>query len=122
MTALLFLAPLFFVFELWQLVVSERYVGIKQIARAADPRELGLGELTAFCWSGTLFAYWLWTLALLALPLARIHAFCLLGVFALGFALRRNCKLQWLLVVLTLEGAVRLGFLVSLSVLAWRRL
>ena len=36
------LAPLFFTFELWQLVVSERYLGIKQIARGADPRALGL--------------------------------------------------------------------------------
>ncbi len=122
MSALLLLAPVFFLFEIWQLVLCERYVGIRQIARSADPRELGLGELTAFFWSTMLFAYWLWTLALLLLPFARIHALCFLAIFALGLAVRRNCRLPWLLVVLTLEGAVRLGFLVSLCALAWRRL
>jgi hypothetical protein len=121
-SALLLLAPVFFIFEIWQLVISERYVGIKQIARGADPRELGLSEITAFFWSATLFSYWIWTLALLAVPFARVHSLCLLGAFALGFSLRRNCRLQWVLVVLTLEGAIRLGFLVSLCALAWRRL
>jgi hypothetical protein len=50
-TTLILLAPLFLVFEVVQLVLSERYLGIKQIARNADPRSLGLGELTAFFWS-----------------------------------------------------------------------
>src|ERR1700722_13731071 len=31
--SLALLAPLFLLFEIWQLVMSERYVGIKQIAR-----------------------------------------------------------------------------------------
>ena len=35
------LAPLFLVFEVWQLVMSERYLGIKQIARGGNPREMG---------------------------------------------------------------------------------
>ncbi len=48
MPVILFLAPLFVVFELWQLVISERYVGIKQIERNGDPRTLGLHEFTAF--------------------------------------------------------------------------
>lgn len=122
MSELLFLAPLFFLFEIWQLVIGERYLGIKQIARSADPRDLGLGELTAFFWSGTLFAYWLWSLALLTIPFARAHALALLGVFAVGFSLRRNCRLQWVLVVLTVEGAIRLGFLAALGAIAWSRL
>ena len=122
MSALLLFAPLFFFFEIWQIVIGERYAGVKQICRIAHPRELGLGELTAFCWSAALLAYWLWTLALLAVPLARIHALCLLAIFVLGYALRRNSRLKWLLVILTIEGAIRLGFLFSLCVLAWRRL
>ena len=36
------LSPLFLVFEIWQLVMSERYVGIKQIARGSNPREIGM--------------------------------------------------------------------------------
>jgi hypothetical protein len=122
MYIVLILVPLFFLFEIWQLVICERYVGIKQIARAADPRELGLGEITAFLWSSLLFFYWLWTLSLLVLPFARVQSLGLLAVFSLGFFLRRNCRLQWLLVILTFEGAVRLPLLVWLGVIAWRRL
>jgi hypothetical protein len=40
----------------------------------------------------------------------------------LGYSVRRNCRLSWVLVVLTLEGAIRIGLLVSLCALAWRKL
>jgi hypothetical protein len=56
-SSLLLLAPMFLVFEMWQLVVCERYLGIKQIARGADPRALGLGEITAFLWTTALVAW-----------------------------------------------------------------
>ena len=122
MTTLILLAPLFLAFEVWQLVISERYLGIKQIARNGDPRGLGLGELTAFCWSAFLFAYWLWMFGLLLAPFSRVHALCLLAVSVVGFSLRRNSGLKWVLVILTFEGAVRVGLLVSLFGMAWRRL
>ncbi len=122
MSVVLLLAPLFLIFEVWQLYIGERYLGIKQIARSADPRELGLGELTAFFWGGGLILYWLWMLALLTFSLGRVHGFCLLAIIGLGFGLRRNCRLQWILVILTVEGAIRIGLLVSLCALAWRRL
>src|SRR4051812_45923179 len=77
LTLILF-APLFLIFEVWQLVLSERYLGIKQIARGTDPRNLGLGELTAFIWSMMLLTYWLWMVVLLALPLTRVHGLSLL--------------------------------------------
>src|SRR3954465_13459218 len=38
MTAVLWLAPVFLFLEIIQLIVSERYLGVKQIARNADPR------------------------------------------------------------------------------------
>jgi len=41
------LAPLFLVFEFWQLVISERYMGIKQIRVNADPRELPMPPATS---------------------------------------------------------------------------
>jgi hypothetical protein len=119
---LILAAPLFLVFEVWQLVLSERYLGIKQIARGADPRSLGLRELTAFFWSIVLIAYWFWMLVLLFAPLGRIHGLALLGVTAIGFSLRRGCPLKAVLVVLTFEGAIRVGLLLSLCVMAWRRL
>jgi hypothetical protein len=122
MSAVLLLTPLFLIFEIWQLYIGERYLGIKQIARSADPRELGLGEVTAFFWSGGLIVYWLWMLSLLTFSLGRVHGLCLLAVIGIGFGLRRNCRLQWILVILTVEGAIRIGLLVSLCALAWRRL
>jgi len=79
--ALLFaFAPVFFAFELWQLVIAERYLGLKQIARGIDPRELGLGELTAACWSLALLAYWAWMALMLFQPLGRFQFLMLLGV------------------------------------------
>ncbi|MSU49160.1 MAG: hypothetical protein EXS37_08775 [Opitutus sp.] len=121
LTLILF-APFFLVFEVWQLVLSERYLGIKQIARGADPRSLGLSELTAFFWSMSLVAYWLWMLLLLAVPFGRAHGLGLLIVTMIGFSLRRGNRLKWVLVILTFEGAIRVGLLFSLCGMAWRRL
>ena len=122
METLLLLAPLFLVFEIWQLVLSERYLGIKQIARGSDPRSLGLGEFTAFCWSMTIVAYWLWMFLILTTPHGRIHGLSLLVVSTLGFSLRRGSGLKWVLVILTFEGAIRVGLLFSLCGMVWRQL
>lgn len=122
MLTLILLAPLFLIFEVWQLVISERYLGIKQIARNGDPRALGLGEFTAFCWSCAIIAYWLWMAALLLTPFTRVHGLSFLAVSVIGFSLRRNTGLKWVLVILTFEGAVRVGLLISLVAMAWRRL
>lgn len=122
MSAVLLLAPVFLIFEIWQLVIGERYLGSKQIARGVDPRELPLGPVVAFGWSAGLIVYWLWMLSLLTVPFGRVHGLCLLAIFAIGFGLRRNCRLQWVLVILTIEGAVRIGLLFSLCGMAWRRL
>lgn len=122
MTPLILAAPIFLLFELWQLVISERYVGIKQIARNGDPRKLGLSEVTAFFWSGLILAAWAWQFALLFVPFTRVYGLVLLIVSAVGYGIRRNCGLKWLLVVLTLEGAIRIGLLMSLMGMAWRRL
>ncbi len=115
MTTLLLFAPIFLVFEMWQLVICERYLGIKQIARGADPRALGLGELTAFLWTGALAIYWVWMVVLLFVPFARANALGLLIVTAIGFSLRRSSPLKWILVILTLEGAIRIGLLGAMT-------
>lgn len=122
MLSLVLLAPLFLVFEVWQLFLGERYLGIKQIARGADPRELGLGEVTACIWSLSLIAYWLWMVALLFVSLGRVHGLALLVVTTAGFSLRRGSPLKWILVILTFEGAIRVGLLFSLCAMVWRRL
>jgi hypothetical protein len=118
--SLIAIAPLFLIFEVWQLVLSERYLGIKQIARGADPRNLGLREITAFFWSLLLIAYWIWMLVLLFIPFARTPAAALLLVSMLGFSLRRGARFKWILVILTLEGAIRIGLLLYLAFVAWR--
>ena len=122
MLTLILLAPLFLVFEVWQLVLSERYLGIKQIARAADPRSLGLAETTACVWTIALIGYWLWMALLLGPAFTRVYGLGLLSISFLGFTLRRGAALKWVLVILTFEGAIRVGLLFSLCATAWRRL
>ncbi|HXQ80282.1 MAG TPA: hypothetical protein VN775_03155 [Opitutaceae bacterium] len=121
MNGLALLAPLFLVFEAWQLFMGERYVGIKQIARGADPREMGPGEGVSFLWSAVLILYAVWVLALLATPAARAYALALASTTVAGYSVRRNCGLKQILVVMTIEGAIRIGFLFALSVTAWHR-
>jgi len=121
MSPLVLLTPLFVIFEIWQLVISERYLGIKQIARGADPRELGLREVTAFFWSAGIMFYWLWMVAMLLPPFGRAYAAALVAITLVGFALRRNCSIKWVLVILTFEGAIRIGMLGSLCIIAWKK-
>jgi hypothetical protein len=116
------LAPLFLVFEVWQLVISERYMGVKQIRVNADPRELPMASWMAAVWAGGLLIYALWMFTLLLHPVGRAQGFVLLAVSALGYSLRSACGLKWVLVVLTFEGSIRIGMLVSLFAATWRRL
>jgi hypothetical protein len=116
------LAPLFFVFEIWQLVVSERYMGIKQIRVNADPRELPMAGWMAALWAGGLVAYLIWMVTLLLHPVGRAQGVVLLLVTGLGYALRSTCSLKWVLVVLTFEGSIRVGMLISLIGMSWRAL
>jgi hypothetical protein len=116
------LAPLFLVFELWQLVVSERYMGIKQIRVNADPRELPMADWMAAAWAGGLVAYLIWMTTLLLHPVGRAQGIVLLVVTGLGYAVRTSCGLQWVLVVLTFEGSIRVGMLISLMGMSWRAL
>ncbi len=120
--SLALLAPLFLLFEIWQLVMSERYVGIKQIARGADPREMGPSEPVACLWASSILAYAAWMVLILASPGARIFAIILIAVTGVGYSVRRNCGLKWILVVLTIEGATRVGILSALSFAAWSHL
>jgi hypothetical protein len=116
------LAPLFLVFELWQLVMSERYVGIKQIARGSNPREMGPSEVIACFWSSCILLYGVWMVSLLATSNVRIYGLILIGVTAVGYSIRRNCGLKWILVVLTFEGSARVAALAPLSVAVWTNL
>ena len=115
------LAPLFLAFEIWQLVMCERYVGIKQITRGADPGEMGPGEPVAFLWISCIILYGIWMAALLASRGRGSSGSPWSPSAAGGYAVRRNCGLKWILVVLTIEGCLRVAALAPLSELAWMR-
>ena len=115
-------APLFLLFELVQLVMAERYLGIRQIRARIDPREQPMPTPLAAVWSSGLIVYHLWMLTLLLHPVGRAQGVVLLAVSAAGYALRSVCGLNWVLVILTFEGSIRIGMLLSLAVATWRRL
>jgi hypothetical protein len=114
------LAPLFLILECWQLYLGERYMGIKQIRANADPRELPMSKPLAAGWSLALLAYYAWMFTLLLHPVGRAQGAVLLIVTAIGYSLRSACGLTWVLVVLTFEGAIRIGMLLSLCAATWR--
>ncbi len=122
MNPLVLLAPIFLGLELWQLFLSERYLGLKQISVNADPRELPMANWTATLWAAGLIGYFLWMPTLLLHSVGRAQGIILLIVTGLGYALRSMCGLKWILVILTFEGAIRIGMLLSLLGMAWRQL
>jgi hypothetical protein len=121
-TLLLVFAPVFLAFEIGQLVLAERYIGVKQLARGSDPRDLGPSEWVAFIWVAGIFASWLWMLALLVPEFGRAAAVCMLVSSATGASCRRYLGLKWCLVILPFEGAIRIGMIGYLLSAAWRRL
>lgn len=121
MTPLLFLAPVWIAFELWQLVVAERYLGIARIETGEDPRRQPLGSFKAAFWSLGILSEWLWMLSLSLDYLGWVPAACMLVVSVLGFLLRLNTGLKWVLVILTFEGAIRIGMLLFITILVWKR-
>ena len=117
---LLFLLPIFMVFELVQLVLAERLIGARQIERGIHPRETGPGEVVALLWSFGILCYWSWMGSLVVPEFTRVVGVCLLFISAIGLSLRRHFGLKKCLKILTFEGAFRLGFLVYLLGAAWR--
>lgn len=122
MSIIVLFAPLLMLFEMWQLVMGERFLGVRQIERGGDPRQAGLGEVRAFIWSIGILISWSWMVVMLLQPFGRVQALCMLAVTAVGYTIRRNCRLKWVLVVLTFEGALRIGMLLSIASMAWRRM
>jgi hypothetical protein len=122
MNPLALIAPLFLAFEVWQLVVSERYLGIRRIKANVDPRELPMATWMAATWASSLLVYHLWMVTLLFHPVGRAQGFVLLAMSALGYALRATSGLKWTLVILTFESSIRIGMLISLFGMSWRRM
>ncbi len=119
---LLYFAPLCLLFEVWQLVIAERHLGLKQIERGVDPRDHAPGELLSFIWGSGIMLYWIWMILMLIPKEGRIQVVCMLIISLAGYSMRRNSGLKWILVILTVEGAVRIGMIISLIASAWRSL
>ncbi|MBA4136910.1 MAG: hypothetical protein C0518_06295 [Opitutus sp.] len=122
MNPFVLLAPLFLAFELWQLVLGERYLGVRHIRANANPRELPMPNWMAAAWGGGLVVYYLWMVTLLLHPVGRAQGFVLLAVSSVAYALRASSSLKWTLVILTFEGSIRIGMLLSLLGAIWRAL
>lgn len=120
MAPLALLAPLWICFEILQLIFAERYLGIKQIHAGEDPRSSGPSEGVSFVWSFLILCYAVWMVAMLCFRLGSPQLIALIAVSIIGYLIRRSCGLKWVLVVLTFEGAIRIGMLVSLCALMWR--
>lgn len=121
MSPLLYLSPLFVLFELWQLVVAEQYLGIARIESGVDPRRLPLRGWKAMVWSFGILAVWAWSLLLLTDRHGRVPGLCMALVCLLGYLLRRSAPLKWILVILTFEGAIRIGMMLFIIGLLWRQ-
>jgi hypothetical protein len=122
MSPLVFLTPVWFVFEIVHLVLSERFLGVKQIEAGTDPRQLGPGEPQSFVWSFGILLFWLWLVAMLFQSTGRAEIVALIVITVVGFFIRRSCSLRWVLVALTFEGALRIGMLLYLLAMIWRRI
>ena len=114
MNIIAWFAPLFIFLEIAQLFVAHRYIGPEQIRAGRHPLDalvtpplwLSVG------WLAGLWAIYLYQFALFFVPtLVRLASLSLILVSVTGFMLRRVCGLKWGLVIMTLEGALRVGLL-----------
>lgn len=122
MSPLAAFAPAWIGFEVLQLIVGERYLGVKQIQAGRDPRLAGPPEWLAFLWSAGIVLYWTWMAGMLYVRVGFPQILALIAITVVGYTVRRACGLKWVLVVLTFEGAIRIGMLVSLCALLWREI
>ncbi|HEU5077742.1 MAG TPA: hypothetical protein VFT72_00920 [Opitutaceae bacterium] len=122
MSPLAALTPAWIGYEIVQLIICERYLGIKQIQAGKDPRLAGPSELVSFIWIVMVALYVTWMIAMLYAHVGYPQVIALIAVSVIGYAIRGFCGLRFVLVILTFEGAIRIGMLVSLASLLWREL
>jgi len=117
---LIFFAPIFILFEVIQLIVAERFIGVKQIKSEMHPLESGINapDWLAALWLASISLYLLYMFALMLNPWGGMQGFIMLFVSLVGVALRRTMGVKWALVIMTIEGAVRMGLLANLLISA----
>ncbi|MEM9226548.1 MAG: hypothetical protein AAGA45_01135 [Verrucomicrobiota bacterium] len=113
---LIYLAPLFIGFELVQLLAAERFIGIKQVRTGIHPLERSqrLPEWMSAIWLLGRLATWAFMIALLFDVQSAIQGFIMISVTLVAIVMRRSLGLKWALVIMTVEGAIRIGLMVNL--------
>ncbi len=107
--------------EVAQLVLAERRIGVRQLRAGVDPREAPPPPARiGWAWLALAALCHLYPLVLLTEGETRFFGLLMLLLGVVGFDLRRRGGLRWALVVLTLEGALRIGVMIQMFVLnAW---
>lgn len=118
--SLVLLSPVLIVLEMVQLVVAERLLGVKVIRRGEDPRRTPPPSGVAAIWSIGILVNAAWMLAMAATGFGTGRVACMIAASIVGYALRAYLPFRWTLVILTFEGAIRIGMHASLLMLAWR--
>ena len=109
--------PMIFV-ELMQLLMAERFIGVKQIKDGRHPldvRPVG-PPFVAALWISLMLFSWTFILVLLSAPSTRMQAFIMLFISLAAIPLRRGFGLKWALVIMTVVGAVRMGLYANIFI------
>lgn len=119
LSLLLAAAPVFIISEMVQLIAAERFIGVKMIRSNQHPTDMPAPPAAAtIFWIGTVGASVLYAALLLTHSTVAFHGACILGLSTVGFAARRTAGLKYGLVIMTLEGACRIGMLVNMMMAA----
>lgn len=102
--------------DIAQLLVAERFIGMKQIRSGEHPLDTARRPPTwaILLWLAAIGLLWLYIVLLAFDPRGGLQGGLMLLVSFAGFALRRVAGLKWALVLMTIETAVRLGLLANL--------
>lgn len=105
-------AAIALLFEVAQIFVAQRFIGLRQIREGSHPTDEvpPMGNALACGWIAALTANSAWQFGLLLWDQTRLFGVLMLGVTVIGVACRRAYGMKGALVVMTIEGAARIGF------------
>jgi len=118
---LIYLAPLVMLIDIAQLLVAERYIGVKQIRSGVHPLESAKQPpvWAIIIWLTGLVILWFYMALLIFDPRGTLQGGLMFLVSLAGFGLRRVAGLKWALVLMTIETAVRLGLMANLMMVVF---
>lgn len=105
--------------EIANLVFAERFIGVKAIRANRDPRDRPPpSALAGRIWFTLLVMIVTYPAVLLCLPETRIFGGGMMSLWVIGSLLRRSAGFKYALVILTLEGGLRIGVVVHMLLYA----